>query len=123
MLRKSVVGFCALVSFCFVGCASRQLCKDLSFVSTNSKISATESVKKSTKNAQVSAFYLCGIPLGDEPTPQSAFNKLNEGADYVNNLELKPSGWSFSIPVSDAFSIGIAKRSWTASGTIINIEQ
>ena len=84
-----------------IGCGSTQLSKNMELVSTNSKLALSDDYKSETKRAEVSTFYIFGIPLGDEASAVAAFNKLNQDATYVNNLKLVPKGWDFKFETDE----------------------
>ena len=118
MLQKFGLFLCASSALALSGCVT-QLCVNMKLASTSSNIQLTNDFSKDTRVEQLTTFYLMGFPLGDESTPQAAFGKLNQDADYINNLELSSSFWHFSLPVSEDFSIGISKESWKAKGTVV----
>lgn len=114
MKSVKVLSVVLVASLLLIGCGSTQLSKSMSLVSTNSKLVLSDDYKSETKRAEVSTFYIFGIPLGDEASAIAAFNKLNQDATYVNNLKLVPVGWDFKF---------VSKRSWVAEGTVVKVQR
>ena len=117
MIRNLRVPLC-LILLILTGC-TKQLCVNMKLASTSSNIQMTEDFSKETKVEQITTWYVMGIPVGDVTSPQSTFNRLNQDAVYINNLELRSSFWYLSIPISETFSLGIEKQSWNAKGTVV----
>ena len=100
------------------GC-SKQLCVNMKLASTSSNIKMAEDFSKKTQVEQITTWYVMGIPIGEITSPQATFNKLNQDAVYINNLELRSSFWYLSIPLSESISLGVEKESWKAKGTVV----
>jgi hypothetical protein len=106
----------ALCALFLISCGSTKLAINMNLVSTSTDISKTD-VKKENRTTEVSTFYFFGIPLGEEATPQAAFNKLNDNAICVTDMGLKQSGWYFWELSTGTYLIG--KKSWKANGTAV----
>lgn len=105
----------AIFATLMVSCGSTQLSEDLLFVSTSTNLNKAVE-KKKTKTEELCTWYIFGIPLGEVASPQNVFGKLDEGAVYVNNLAIWPSGWRF-WPLGDN-SYFVAKNCWNAKGVV-----
>ena len=110
--RLCLVGICSTL---LISCGSTQLSVDLKFVSTSTKLNKPINKKKSKKK-EVCTWYLFGIPLGETSSPQAVFEKLDEGAVYINHLAIWPSGWRFWRIGENSYFI--AKSCWNAKGVV-----
>lgn len=107
MNKIKKISLLAMAFLALVGCGSNQLSIKMALVSTSPNIDPAKEVKKENRTEEFCTFYLFTIPLGDEATPAKAFNKLNSGAEYVNDLVLKPKGFDFKF---------VSKTCWYAEG-------
>jgi hypothetical protein len=108
------ISMLALPLLAMVGCGSNQLSIKMATVSTSPSLDPTKEYKKENRTEEMCTWFLFSIPLGDKSTPAKAFNKLNAGADYVNDLALYPTGWRFYKMGEDTYLI--AKSCWNADG-------
>jgi hypothetical protein len=93
-----------------IGCGSSQLSLKMGLASTSSQLDPNKEVKKENRTEEMCTWYLFTIPIGDEATPAKAFNKLNSGAEYLNDVALYPKGFDYKF---------VAKSCWAADGVAL----
>ena len=120
-MMKNLTKLCllALPLLLLVGCGSTQLSINMALASTSPNLDPSKEVKKENRTEEQCTWFLFGIPVTDKTSPSKAFNKLNEGADYINNLAIYPTGWRFwklgnGKDGTDTYLI--AKSCWNADG-------
>ena len=116
--KRTSMLFGGAVLLLSVGCRPK-VCVNMALISTHSVVNEGKQLKKEFKEARVVNWEIMGIPLGPEVSPRKAFNKLNYGAIYINNLQIINRGFYFSIPLSEDISIGVSKEAWVAKGTVV----
>ena len=97
-------------------CGSRQLVKDMPYVSNSSDPVAGGETAGETKAVSHCHFSVLTIPLGTEAAPENAFAKLAEGAHHINHLELKKSGWSIGRVYGRPL---FGRTCWDAKGRVV----
>lgn len=106
---KNIVklGLLALPALMMIGCGSNQLSIKMGLVSTSPKVDPAKEVRKENRTEEFCSWSLFSVPLGDEATPAKVFNKINDGAYYVNDLAIYPKGFDYKF---------VAKSCWAADG-------
>ncbi len=104
------VGVLALTA----ACGSQALALDLDMISTHSKINPDAPARMENRTSQICTWYVFGLPIGKEATPQAAFNEVNDGALYLNHMKLEPKWW---VLIASEGDVVIGKVCWNATAT------
>ena len=110
-----------LFSLTLMGCGTKQLCANLSFVTINNEVTTDQKTIIENRSEEVCTFYVLGIPLNASASPQRVFNKISENAYYINNLSIYPSG--FSLWEMDNGNYLFGKQCWNATGVVNLIDE
>ena len=99
-----------MLTIFLASCGSVNMADNLMYITTNKKVAPSDDDRIENRNVEICTFLIGGIPLSENPTPLLAYNKLSEGAKYINNLSFASSGFNFGI---------FGKQCWTANGTAV----